>query len=485
MTQVLGMNDPQRVDPKFHGWLCEEAMVPVSTLYLLPRDHTKSVTIAVLRTVQSVLENPNNSILIASRTVNRSEENLAEIRQHLANPLLTYLYPDILWDDPERASNRRETVWTNQKIKVKRDVIRSDTTVWIAGVGKTITGAHPDIIVLDDIINEENVATEDQIDKIWRWFEYLQPIASTQCELRIVGTIYDEFDLYNKLIELAEAEKIRLRVIKREVIEEGKFIYSFYNEERLKEKRAIMSERAFRAQYFNSIIVDEERAFRLNLIQDYDSLPQAINEYDSILTIDPSFSTTKGSDNIGFVVCLYDQSNNVWVEKAIRLKMSVVELLREIYKYHEIYRFQHIGIESGAWQNAIQDMFNYIIVHENLERIPITDIKLSKEINAKQNRIVGLTGYFEKQIIYLKSDVVDEDTNEVIERNTGDLRQEMYYFSATSRQKDDVLDALSMQKELHIWGDERRGDVKRFKKGITYRDLIFGTSGRGKGFGYY
>ena len=479
------MDDPQRVDPKFHGWLCKEAMVPVSTLYLLPRDHTKSVTIAVLRTLQSIITHPDYSILLASRTVSRSEENLGEIREHLSNPLLTYLFADVLWADPERASNRRETIWTSQKIKVKRDIIRSDASVWIAGVGKTITGAHPNIIVLDDIINEENVATEDQMDKIWRWFEYLQPIASTQCELRIIGTIYDEFDLYQTLIGLIEGGKINMRLIKREVIEDGKFIYSFYNEEKLKEKRAIMSQRSFRAQYFNSIIADEEKAFPLHLIQDYEKLPKPIKDYEAIMTLDPGFSTSKSADNTGLVICLYDESNQVWVEKAIRLKMTVVELLREIYRYAEIYNFVHIGIESGAWQNAIRDMFEYIVVHENLERLPITDIVLSKEKDAKQNRIIGMVGYFEKKMIHFKADVVDEDTNEVVERNTGDLRQEMYYFSATSRQKDDVLDSLSMQKSLHVWGDERRGDATRFKKGLTYRDLIFGVKQEGHEYGFY
>ncbi|MGQ9610042.1 MAG: phage terminase large subunit family protein, partial [bacterium] len=263
-------------------------------------------------------------------------------------------------------------------------------------------------------------------------------------------------------------------------------IYSFYNEELLEEKRSQMSEYAFRCQYYNNVITDVERVFPTHLIKSYDKLEGKIEDYEWILTIDPSFSDSKKSDNIGFVLCGYDKNNNVWVEKAVRYKLSVVELLHKIYEYNSIYPITNVGIEKGTWQGALQDMFNYIIAQEGLPMIPISDINLSYEPNAKNNRIMALTGYFEKGIIHLKSDVYDEDSGEIKEKNTYDLKQEMYYFSTSSRQKNDVLDALSMQPKCHIWGNEYRGDSSRFKTGVsTYRDALYGYKKKSMEYGFY
>ncbi|KKM77681.1 hypothetical protein LCGC14_1367610 [marine sediment metagenome] len=145
MTRVLGYpeGDPPenpRVDPVFHGWLCKELEKPINTLYLLPRDHTKSTTAGVCRTIQRVLKIRNISILLASRTLGRSKALMGEIRAHLSNIVLIFLFPEILMADPANASKKGKFKWTDEGLSVKRTRVRSDDSVWVTGIGKTITG---------------------------------------------------------------------------------------------------------------------------------------------------------------------------------------------------------------------------------------------------------------------------------------------------------------------------------------------------------
>lgn len=466
MTRVLGYResdppDNPRVDPKFHGWLCNELEKPLNTIYLLPRDHTKSTTAGVCRVIQRVLKIENISILLASRTLGRSKALMGEIRAHLSNVVLIFLFPNRLVSDPVNSSKKGKFKWTDEGLKVKCTRVRSDDSVWVTGIGKTITGFHPDEIVLDDIIDQETVATETQSNKSKMWWEYLQPIASTRCIFTILGTFYDDFDLYHELLAKIDKEKAEkgesgFRVIKKPVEDSeamdgsGKFLYSFYNAQYLAEKRegpqGINNDRVFFNQYYNVTRTDTDKVFRLNY-QEYDKYPGTLREYERICTVDPGFSKSKTADNTGITICLYDVRNRVWVEWSKRYKVTVVELLDLLYVFDEEYNFDSIGIESGTWQDAIQDIFNYIISSENRKVLPIFPLKTGTHVDAKYRRIVGTAGYLDKGIVRLRGDT-DKD-----EGYTADLKTEMYYFSSNSRQKDDTLDSFAMQKLIHVWGD--------------------------------
>ena len=474
MTRVLGyrVDDPPenpRVDPVYHGWLCEELEKAENTIYLLPRDHTKSTTAGVGRTVQRVLKIPNISILLASRTLGRSKALMGEIRAHLSNVILIFLFPERLVANPANSSKKSTLKWTDEGLTVKRTRVSSDDTVWVTGIGKTITGFHPDEIVLDDIIDQETVATETQSNKSKTWWKYLMPIASSRCIFTVLGTFYDDLDLYHDIVALIEGEEKAkggsdFRIIKKPVEDSaamdgsGKFLYSFYNQELLASvregPRGVNNDKVFFSQYYNITRTEGDKIFKMNY-KEYLKYPGSLHQYERICTIDPGFSKKQGSDNTGLVICLYDLQNNVWVEIAKRYKLSVVELLDLLYVYDEEYDFDHIGIEAGAWQHALQDMFEYIITSEGRKALPIEPLITGTHTDAKHRRIIGTAGYCDRGIVRLRGDTDKE------EGYTADLKTEMYYYSQNSRQKDDVLDAFAMQALIHMWGDLAEPVVKQ------------------------
>ena len=484
-TEVLGYSG-SRVDPSFHAWFCKELDVEMDTLFLLPRDHTKSTWGIAIKVTQDVLRDPNISILLASLTSSLSIKRLDVIKQHLEDPALTTLFPDFLSPNPSldaksQTSFYKDVNWKQNEITVIRDIRRAEATVETAGVDQFITGRHYERIYLDDIIDYQTVVSEVKTEGALKFFRYIVPmIEPTKGVLRMYGTRYDPADLYGWLIDKIEGEEIEfpieMRVINREVKEtfevynqyqtlgkrdfnkvkvydkesgeEKVFIYSYYNDDLLEKKRNIMeSDFIFFCQFFNRIEGIDEKVFPPPY-KETDALPEGLEYY---LTVDPAFKVSKRSDFTALVVCGYGKGQPIYVAEAKRLKGDPTLLLNTMYDLYDRYGFKVGGIEDGAWQETLEWALEYARKEMGRERLPIVPIKLKFEAGAKDTRIRGLSVYFKNGSVVLRSGL-------------DDLKREMLRYPGNSRSKDDLLDALSMQKELISW--KRNEEVKEKKPSI-------------------
>jgi hypothetical protein len=179
----------------------------------------------------------------------------------------------------------------------------------------------------------------------------------------------------------------------------------------------------------------------------YIQLPNERKSYEAYCTIDPGFSTKASRDYTGIVVVLYNEQNHGFIELAKRFRLTVPELLDKMYELDAIYHFEFLGVESGTWQSALKQTFEYIIATENRKYLPIEPIKTPNFQDAKHKRIVQAAGFINRHILSFKVDPEGETDP------TGDCIKEMYYYSSSSRQHDDVIDALAMQQLVHTWGD--------------------------------
>jgi hypothetical protein len=478
------------VDKDFHGWFCRELTVDEDTVFLMPRDHCKSTYGIQIKVPQDVLKNPNQAILVASLTLGLSKNRLSVIKYHLSDPRLVTIFPDILCYEPELEAKRgnKKIKWTSEEIRVKRTVVRVDETTEIAGLGKNITGKHFDRIYLDDVINENNVTTEDQMEKVITWWRHLQPIASPHCVYRIYGTRYDTYDFYGQLKEMVEDGVLNFRIIERYIREDangkpaldGEFIYSYYNEEILdRKRRTINNDFVFRCQYWNDPNPEEDRVFKPPF-PTYRELPYPLKEYEKVLTVDPSFTISQRADFTGLCLALYHKVDpRVMIEIAIAVKLTVPDLFKRLWRLEEEYDgLDVIAVESGAWQQALKDMFDYITVHENKEPLPIRDLHLPNVKDAKHQRIVQLAGYVEKGLVITKDDSPEDDGEHIVGTNytNNGFTKQMYYYSSNSRQKNDIIDAAAMQMFIHKWGLEPAAKPTIGKKRPRWKDFF--TSGK-------
>jgi predicted phage terminase large subunit-like protein len=153
-------------------------------LYMVQRGGFKTSLLSIAANIQRILRNPDIRILIASNKLENAEAILAEIKGHLANPLLLDLFPDILYPDPTKSP-----VWTTSRIAVKTTARRREPTITAIGLHGELVGRHYDHATFDDMVGLENSATREERQKAIEWWQAAQAILDPGSTEDIVGCL--------------------------------------------------------------------------------------------------------------------------------------------------------------------------------------------------------------------------------------------------------------------------------------------------------
>lgn len=95
----------------------------------------------------------------------QSQKIVGMVRDYIdTSSQLKYVFPDL------RKSDRESDHWTQGKIVVDRPFGIRDATLTAVGYGGKLPGARLNWILVDDLLTEDNTATEEQRKKIARWF---------------------------------------------------------------------------------------------------------------------------------------------------------------------------------------------------------------------------------------------------------------------------------------------------------------------------
>lgn len=170
---------------KLHEYLfCElPAMLanPKSQNYALaaPRGEAKSTIVTRLFSLYCVITGQKRYIVIVSNTYEQAAEFLAAIKTELeANTRLKIDFPKVFGVGK---------TWTTGKIITKNHV-----QIRVAGAAKSLRGFvhgayRPDLVILDDLENDDNVRSPQQRDKLETWLK------SAVLKLGVVGEKFDVF----------------------------------------------------------------------------------------------------------------------------------------------------------------------------------------------------------------------------------------------------------------------------------------------------
>lgn len=501
-TKILGYGG-NRVDPVFHRWFCDVLSDDISTLILLPRDHTKSTWGIATKVTQDIIKNPDWSILLATKTVEMSHQRLGVIKTHLETSCLSTLFPEILSPTPQtdamsKTSRYKDVAWKADMIKVMRSSQQMEYTVETAGIGKSLTGHHYHRMYLDDLIDSDTVLSDTESANAMRFESELIPMKIDPGGLIFqYGTKWGAGDLYDWIQDRIDAkddseDKLNWRFIHREVMEElevfskysevdnaefekrigydkedGKwkgFIYSYFDEDLLAQKREEAgNDFFFTAQYYNRIIGKDRLVFPPPYAEMHqDDFPK---DLDYILTIDPAFVPSKTSDWTALVVCGYNDENKIYVAEAIRNKANPSELLEAIYGLYRKYEFRVGGMEKGSWEIVMEWVLEYARKEQGLPKLPLTGIQVSNMKDAKDSRIRAMSYFFKAGAVVLRYGL-------------DDLKRELGKYPGNTRSKNDLVDALSMQRKLRSWKmqkdkrDTNEEDLLQWQKKIGYGKLL-------------
>lgn len=170
-------------------------------LLLWPRDHFKT-TLDIADTLQWLLVKPDIRILLMSGTLGLVRRMVHELTWHItSNPRLRQIEPRFQECPPDFGKVDEFTIPTR-----KRGHLR-EPSVSISTVDAVKAGSHFDIIKCDDIVNEINTGTREQIEKVVTAFNYTTPLLDPDGYRDIIGTRYDYSDLYGWIMEQPNKER--------------------------------------------------------------------------------------------------------------------------------------------------------------------------------------------------------------------------------------------------------------------------------------
>lgn len=204
MSEVHDDHDHEMlVEPHTEEW-CDLFQYEPLLVLMAPRDHGKSVCgrCYVLwrawkhnrdpETGQLLEGNPEGryEVVIFSETIEQATEWF-EIWQGnlLGNP---ELFADLA-PDRRLSKTALANVWSKRRARL-RNGFEAKVRSW-----RTSTrGLHPDLIILDDVLSDQNTLTKYQRDKSWTYFVgTLMPMNAS--EMKVVGTALHQEDLLHRL----------------------------------------------------------------------------------------------------------------------------------------------------------------------------------------------------------------------------------------------------------------------------------------------
>lgn len=346
LMKILKLNElgqPNIVNWHHREWI--DYMKYPRLCILAPRDHSKTFLFSILQPISVMLNQPREWVYIFSATADQSNKKLDIIKTLIENT------PEISWLKP------------SIPIKWGKSEIETSTGGRIVsrGVGSSVRGQHPALIVLDDILPDRQVFSMEFLES---WFKTtVTPMAKLGGKIHVIGTSKRHNDILMKF--LRQNPEYHWFMYKAIIDEPSKRVlwperYSF---DELVRRRREMGSLQFAQEYQNEPVDESSSLFPMSLLSknldDTLSLEYQREYPDDIYCtgVDLALSATTGADYTVMITARVDGYGNkhivdIYREKGIGL-LPQWDKIREI---HKRYRPQLIYIESNQYQRVLHEV---------------------------------------------------------------------------------------------------------------------------------
>jgi predicted phage terminase large subunit-like protein len=230
-------------------------------------------------------------------------------------------------------------------------------------------------------------------------------------------------------------------VYDKAIRDDGSLLFpSRLSQEYLDGQKKIQGSYIFAHQYQNEIIPSDDQDFKRSWLKYFTELPKYKTTF---AFIDPAISLEDQACYTALCVIDVDEANNWYLKVAKRLRITATQTIDLIFKVHEMFRCQAIGVEIVAYQEALMHFLDTEMKRRRIT-IPVHGVKRSSD-QSKMLRIRSLVPRFEWGRILVKQGLSEfEDEYLKFPRGT--------YV--------DILDALSSLEELAYPPDPKQKDSK-------------------------
>ena len=369
----------------------------------LPRGHLKSHIVTQSWTIQEILKNPDIRILIVNAVEGNSAKMMRWVRGNLSRGMpLTKLFGEFETD-----------TWSQDEILIRqRRKQLVAPTVMAAGLQKTLTSQHFDLIIADDIVVPDNVNTKEQREKVYEFYLSLFDLLEPDGRIVVIGTRYHQDDLYARILEENSQHKNWSCFIRSCYNPDGSILFpKKFTASQLDDIKK-KSFYHFSTQYLNNPIDPENADFKSEWIKYYD--PATKHPMGLYLCVDPASSLGRDADFSAGTVSGKYPDGTIRVVDYFKRRMVPSELVDQIFetvrKWRSLGHYVRAGVEAFTLKTLKQDIQNK--QREERFYFQVDEIKKMRGPNGeraevKKARIRGLQPLFEQGLIEIRRDMSD------------------------------------------------------------------------------
>lgn len=377
-----------------------------------PRGHAKSTNFTFKDSLHAILYAYKHYILILSDSSEQAEGFLDDIKTELednANIIMDF------------GSLKGDKAWRTGVILTKTD-IKAEAI----GSGKKVRGRRhrnwrPDLIVLDDIENDENVNTPEQRRKLKNWFDKaVSKAGDTYTDIMYIGTILHYDSLLNNVLQNPRYKTKKYRAVISEAVntklwdewesiytnlfnenheEDARTFYEAHEEEMLLGAEVLWEEKlsyydlmeikvsegtaSFNSELQNDPIDPESATFNPEWFDYYE--PELMDfsspEFVFVGSNDPSLGKNKKSDTSSIInLALSTKTGYMYVVDASVEKRKPDVIIEDVFEMNRRLKrdykkgFYKFGVEVVQFQYFFKEVMAAKSAEEG-EYIPIEEIQ--------------------------------------------------------------------------------------------------------------
>lgn len=360
-----------------------------------PRSHGKSVWFSLIYPLWCILNNRKKFIIIISDSSTQSSSLLGAIVAELEmNEKILQDYGRIAGYVPSSIEDKQK--WTANDIM-------TTTSIRVLALGMTSKyrglrnrEARPDLVILDDVENDENVSSQDQRDKIGNIFnKSILNLGDESTRYVYVGTILHYDSLLNNIINKG---KVNWHTRLYRAIEAGNALWGEkWTLDRLQAKKDEIGTIAFEQEYMNNPL--DESAQIIKPQKYYSSLD--MGRVDFYGYIDLAISEKETADYTAVVTIARDRyDGKLYIIEPRRIRGDITRQLDLVFELNTRYPYRAFGVESVAYQKAFYQILN----NESSKRgvyIPTVEVNIDKD---KVRRTIEMTPYIENGTVLFNAE---------------------------------------------------------------------------------
>lgn len=400
---IMGFKD---LYEPLHRRVCDFISNPDSKrkMILIPRGHFKTTIGSISYPIWKLLRNPQERIALMSVTSDLSEDNLKELTMKIDDPRTQAIYGYLL--SPTTSWPMRRAF----ELRCPRRGAKVGPSLYSCGVESSETGRHFSTMIIDDMVNDANTRSKDQLNKIWDWFGRQESVLDSDGEFLIIGTRWSWDDPYGRIDALPGWDKLILSAID----EKGRVIFpTFFSKTKLDDIKRTQGEYRYSCFYENNPSGVGVNPFDIRKFV-WAKYAEKSSGCKTYILVDPATTTNDWSHPTGIIIGdALGKEKNFVVTHAIREKLAPDHLVQRLVVLCKEHNPTSVIIEADSAHTAFvfwlrQEMSNrHLNYHVQSIKNPVRISRETRTINILQPRLHGGDIVFKEDMVG-KTEILEE-----------------------------------------------------------------------------